>query len=396
MVGATVIVAGSLWLSSCQSDARTATRIPPAPTEKTKANWEKVAIEALSANIRRQVDTDVNYFKRARIYFNQEEYEKALSDINDAIAKKDNVGEYYLLRGQIQRELNRLDPALEDAQRAEALQQDSPELYILLADILQEKKRFRDAQRYLNRSLQMAPYHGTAYYVKGMLQSRMGDSTASISIFDEALNLNPRLLRAYQQNIIIHNRRGNYPRALHYNNLALARFPEDAELHYERALIYNASFKSDSALLSYAKAVALDPGMTRAYYESGTIYLKWKMYSQAARAFEKVKQNQPAFPEINYLIGQSYERLGNLTKAIEYYNLELEVNPSSQPATAGLWRVDRRPVEPFYIPSEPRPAAVVRKGTGRVLDTTRIKINPIQPRRTIQMGSDSTRTIQIK
>ncbi|HEV7349545.1 tetratricopeptide repeat protein [Telluribacter sp.] len=382
------------FLVSCQSDARNATRIPPTPSEKLKSNWQKDAIDALTNNIRRKIDLDNSYFKRARIYFENEQYDLAINDINDAIENKDNVGDYYLLRGQVNRELNNLDAALQDAQRAEALQQVSPELYILMADILQEKKRFREAQNYLNRSLQMAPYDGSAYYVKGMLQSRIGDTTASLGSFKQAIDLNPRLLRAYQQNIIINNRLGNLNNALYYNNLALKRYPKDAILHFERGQFYNALNKSDSALLSYNKAAALDPKLTEAYFQSGSIYLKWKMHDAALKAFEKVKNNQAEYPQINYLIGVTLERMGYDDRASEFYKMELEKSPENQLAYAGVVRLQRREMGQYSTPSAREPAQP--SAPTRILDTNRVQIRTIQPRRSIDMGTDTTRKVIIR
>src|SRR5688572_19433929 len=89
---------------SCQSDARTSTRIPPV-IKKGKAQWQNDALLSLTDLINRGIDSDVNYFKRARIYFEREQYPQALDDINESIYEQDNVSEYFLLRGKINREL---------------------------------------------------------------------------------------------------------------------------------------------------------------------------------------------------------------------------------------------------------------------------------------------------
>jgi tetratricopeptide (TPR) repeat protein len=219
-------------LQSCQSDARNATRIPPT-VKKPKKQWQDDALLSLSDLINSNTDTDLNYFKRARIYFDREQYRQALSDINEAITEKDNVGEYFLLRGKISRELGEIDNALEDAERAEALQQTSPDLYILMADIFQVQNKFREANRYLVQAMKMAPYDGSAYYVKGMLLARQGDSLASLASLNNAIVMNPRLIRAYQQSTTIYRKLLKFDQALTYNNKAITRFPNNAELYFE-------------------------------------------------------------------------------------------------------------------------------------------------------------------
>ncbi len=68
----------------------------------SKKEWQKDALDALTNLIKRKVDLDINYFKRAKLYFEHERYAVALSDIDAAIDIKDNVGEYYLLRAKSQ------------------------------------------------------------------------------------------------------------------------------------------------------------------------------------------------------------------------------------------------------------------------------------------------------
>lgn len=384
---------------ACQSDARTTTRIPPTPSNKVKDTWRQDAVASLSSLIARRIDLDVNYFKRARIYFDQEKYQQAVADVNQAISLKDNVGEYYLLRGKVNRELGETDQALEDARRAEALQQDIPDLYVLLADLMQEKKQYRDSQRYLATALKMAPYEGNAYYIQGMLQSRMADTVAALTSLRHALALNPRLIRTYQQISLLNTRLGNYDVALHYNTQALRRYPNRAILHLERGEIYENKYKLDSAVLSYREATRYDSSLVRAHFLTGSIYLKWKAYAAAIRAFERVLKYQENFPEASFLMGVCFERLGNDDKAVEYYTLEISRNPDDAQSAAGIARIKGRKIrryDPSGLFSTQEDTKVPRLPVPRAIDTSRIKITPIQPRRTLDMGRDTTLKMTIK
>ncbi len=388
-----------LAVSSCQSDARNSTRIPPIPSSKVKKNWQRDALAALSNLIARRIDLDINYYKRARIYFDQEKYPLAEVDVNQAITLKENVGEYYLLRGKVKREMGDIDKALEDAQRAEVLQQDLPELYVLLADLMQEKKQFRDSQRYLATAMQMAPYEGNAYYVKGMLQSKMKDTIAALVSLRHALALNPRMLRTYQQISLLNARLGNQDVALHYNTLALKRYPTNAGLFLERGEIYQNKYKLDSALLYYKQATYRDSSLVRGHFLTGSIYLKWKNYLPAIKSFENVLMYQENFPEASYLMGVCFERLGNDDKAAEYYTLEISRNPEDALAAAGIGRIQSRKIrkyDPAGLFTSQRDPKVVRLLVPRTLDTSRIKITTIEPRRKLDLGRDSTLKMTIK
>jgi len=378
-------------LQSCQSDARNATRIPPM-VKKPKKQWQDDALLSLSDLINSNTDVDLNYFKRARIYFDREQYRQALSDINEAINEKDNVGEYFLLRGKISRELGEIDNALEDAERAEALQQTSPDLYILMADIFQVQNKFREANRYLVQAMKMAPYDGSAYYVKGMLQARLGDSLASLASLNSAIVMNPRLIRAYQQSTTIYRKLLNFDQALVYNNKAISRFPNNAELYFERGEIFKNLSATDTALVFYRKAASINPKYADAYFQIGALELSQRGYYSALLAFQQLYNLKPGHPQINYLIAFCYERLGNDSKAKEYYTYEFEKDPTLQPARSGLWRIKQRENGRMFPSYEDDDMITDYK----TLDSSRVKIDMIKPRGTINMKIDSSRNAKIQ
>lgn len=376
---------------SCQSDARTSTRIPPV-IKKGKEQWQKDAMLSLTELIARGIDTDVNYFKRARIYFEREQYKDALEDINESISEQDNVSEYFLLRGKINRELGNIDNALEDAQRAEALQQSSPELYVLLADILQAKNRFGEAAGYLNQALKMAPYDGSAYYVKGVLQARQGDSLASLSSLNYAMNVNPRLLRAYEQSTMINLKLKNTAEALAVNEKALKRFPEHATLFFGRGEILNALAKPDTALIYYQKAVAIQPEYEEALNQLAAVAMQLRAYPQAIPALKKLLRKKPQSKELNNMLGYAYEKSGELDLAKNYYTTALTIAPGDQDARYGMYRIRKIESEGLYPSYYPEESSQGYK----LLDTARVKINVIQPRGTTNIRVDSSRKAKIE
>ena len=387
-----LLIALSVLNQSCQSDARNATRIPPV-IKKSRAQWQNDAIRSLTDLINRNIDIDLNYYKRARIYFEREQYTLALADINESIYEKNNVSDYFLLRGKINRELGKIDPALEDAQRAEALQQNSPELYILLADILQVKNSFREAAGYLNQAMKMAPYDGSAYYVKGMLQARQGDSLASISSFNYAISVNPRLLRAYEQSGFLLRKLNNLDQALVVNQKAIRRFPKVAGLYFERGEIFLMKSRPDTAFINYKKAVALKPDYEEALYMAATTGIALQEYNQALPALTRLYRMNPDSKEINNMIGLCHEKTGDYERAKVYYTDALALSPGDQDARYGLYRIRQREGAGLYSSYD----TDNENGSGyKLLDTSRVKINRIQPRGTTNIRIDSTRKAKIE
>jgi tetratricopeptide (TPR) repeat protein len=158
--------------------------------------------------------------------------------------------------------------------------------------------------------------------------------------------------------------------------------------------MYQKAYKLDSALESYQNAIELDPSLLEAYMKRGNIYLKWRSYYAALKSFESILRFQTNYPEINYLIGSCLEKLGNKEKALEFYTLETQHDPDNHLAIAGAYRVQSQiqRVSQFNPGIyKTKPAQTVPQTRAPVLDTTRIRINTIQPRSTILMNTDTIR-----
>jgi tetratricopeptide (TPR) repeat protein len=376
---------------SCQSDARNATRIPPL-VNKSRTQWQNDALHSLSDLINRNIDTDVNYFKRAKVYLEKEYYTEALADINEAIDEKDNIGDYFLVRAKIHREMGQTVPALEDAQRAEALQQKGPDLYVLLADIFQENKQFNEAIRYLNQAMRMAPYDAGAYYVRGMLLAHQGDSIASVNNLRTAINLNPRLLRAYVQCSSIYLKLNQTNEAFELNTRAISRFPDNADLYTLQGDLYLTFAKPDTALIYYQKAVSIKPRLTDVIFKMVNINLNQRSYYKALVGLNQIQKLEPQHSQINFLMGFCHEKLGDYPKAREFYATAYAKDPLDTQSRYGLWRVRERVYDSNQIPFEDS------RGTQeyKLLDTTHFKIDILPPRYPTKLNVDSTRKAKIE
>ena len=69
-------------------------------------------------------------------------------------------------------------------------------------------------------------------------------------------------------------RTGDYAAALERYNIVLALQPNDPEVYFNRGLTYKVLGMPDEALADYRKATALDPGLSKAYYDRGNI--RWE------------------------------------------------------------------------------------------------------------------------
>ncbi|PWJ59045.1 tetratricopeptide repeat protein [Dyadobacter jejuensis] len=380
-----------LLFLSCQKDTSSDTRIPPT-IKYSKDAWQQTAITALTDLLQRGINLESNYFKRARIYYDQEDYKLALEDIDKAINENENQSDYYLLRGKVYLEMGSLAKAQADAERAEALQQSSPELYILLADIYQSNLDYRKAIAYLNQAMQMTPYDGSVYYVKGMIQAHQGDSLSSLRSLQEAITLNPRLRRAYEQSSRLYRLLHQPEQALQINALALQRFTDIPELYFERGEIYRSITELDTALIQYQKAIAIAPQYEKALLALAQTAIAHHAYAKAIPALDKLNQIRDRDLKILSLTGYAYEKLGNFVKARELYNDILSTDPVNQDARYGMYRMQQR--ENTYLENTPIVEPAAEAGLQR--DSSRTILKPLQRRGTTILQIDTLKKAKIE
>jgi tetratricopeptide (TPR) repeat protein len=336
------------------------------------------------------------------LYIVLRDFPSALEDINQALDISPSNGLYLLTRARVLRQLKRYDEALAAARRAEVLQQDTPELYVLLGDLTQQKRQYRQAKLYLAKALQMAPYDGEAYFYTGLLDARQGDTLSGIALMQRALELKPRLMLAYVELTTIHTRLHDYEQARQVNNQGLRYFPKESALYYTRGIFYHNQKKLDSALIFYRKAINFDSTNYLADFQAGTIYLKWISLPQAVKCFQKVIRYDPKYPQINFLLGTAYDRIGNLDGSIEQYTLATQADPADWRSRGRLYRAQQRKhyLETYGTlpPATPEIAAETEDEKDipqKALDE-RVQIDILTPHLQLKTKTDTARNFKIK
>ncbi len=104
--------------------------------------------------------------------------------------------------------------------------------------------------------------------------------------------------------------------------------PEDPELKFRIALVYADYFKRlDEAEKFYLEAIRLRGDYSEAYNNLGTVYLRQKRLDEAIEMFRKALENlYYATPELAYYnLGRAHEEKGEEEKAIEFYEMAIEL-----------------------------------------------------------------------
>ena len=390
-------------LFACGQGNRERSKIPPTPFQ-TESIQNTASLEALTDAIRSNPSVAENYYKRAAVLHKMSDLQKALEDINRADRLKQNTGKYLFVKALILRDLKKYSEAFASAQSAEILNIDTPELYTLLGDLSQQRNDLKIAEQYLAKSLQIAPFDGETYFYQGTLAARKGDTTTAILKMNKAIDMKPSFKEGYIKLTEILKNRKLYDSALAVNKSAIQQFPKNAEFFIDRGSVFAKFGRLDSALFYYDIASALDSRRTDALLYSATVYFRWKNYTKALEYYEKVLDINSEIPKINYFIGLTLEQLGQTTKAEEFLKEAVEKDGTDDQAVIALNRVTGQinAALGVYTPPVPVPirknipvAKPVVEEPKKLLDTSRVRINVIVPKKRVNIRTDTSKRLKL-
>lgn len=122
---------------------------------------------------------------------------------------------------------------------------------------------------------------------------------------------------------------------------AIARQPQDPELHYDLGGLLLASGQAAEALSSYQAAIRLAPGHPQVLLQLGNALSALGRYSEATHAFQQALRADPALMAAHYNLGNALRELGQPEAAATAYRAALKLNPRDADSHNNLGNVLR-------------------------------------------------------
>ena len=316
----------------------------PEPSQDKMVDFRKVkydptyTLKEISAAIARDPQNATHYFKRAQYYQEANNNAAALKDIAQAIKQDEEKGEYHFRKAQILRDIGNYPAALTAATQAEDLNFRSTDLDILLGELYLFSKNYEFALQYLNDALEETPENEYIYFYRGLAYAHTTDSVAAIRNFKSAIRRAPDLIEAYNQLIKIYLNRKEDVQALVYLRAGQKQDSTNAYLWYYAGEHYYNSKQLDSAYYSYTNALKYDTLFYLAHHKLALIAFNRYKYAVAAAEMEKAMHFFKKMPQAHMILGESYEKLGALDKALPHYQWVYTREPQNIKAMWGVRR----------------------------------------------------------
>ncbi len=257
------------------------------------------------------------YYKRASLYFELEQYDKALKDINRSLEIEESNADYVYLAGRIDQKLNRPTKAIEHLLLAEGLGLHSHVLYQSLAEEYLKLDKPEEAKKAIERLIDLNQ-NSSNYALAGQISLNLGDTVYAEKYYRESIKQGANVASFAALHDIYHHK-GEFQTAGRYINSALEISPDNvANLRKKGSLLAELD-DLDSAKGIYKNVLSMDSSKAVFYYDLGQTCYKLFEYDTARIMAEKALQADEQYIEARMLLARVFNRTSDYNQAITAY-----------------------------------------------------------------------------
>ncbi len=285
------------------------------------------AIEDYNKVIELNPNDAIAYKDRGLAYHYKKDYNLAIEDYNKAIELNPKFTEAYIIRGTVYDDLEDYDLAIEDYSKAIELNPKYVTVYNNRGLAYYHKKDYDLAIEDYNKAIELNPKYFITYIIRGTVYDDLKDYDLAIEDYSKAIELNPKYFITYNNRGSAYYHKKDYDLAIEDYNKAIELNPRFATAYYNRGFAYSDLEDYYRAIEDYNKAIELNPNDAIAYKDRGLAYYYKKDYDLAIEDCNKAIELNPKYATAYNNRGLIYDDLEDYDRAIEDYNKAIEFNP---------------------------------------------------------------------
>lgn len=191
-----------------------------------------------------------------------------------------------------------------------------------------------DMQRAIAAAGDVAGYHEKLGTV--IMQTETPDLDAAKAAFEKAIELDPRLFKAYYKLAQVHERQGDPQTALVRYTEAIQKGPRFLEGYSELGRLYaDLGFLDQSAQVLQSGLTVAMPGTeeeANLHYLLGSVYQQQRNYDRAIAEFRSALAVVPSMRDGLFALGWTYSLVGNNEEAKRYLQKFVDAAGADTPA----------------------------------------------------------------
>ena len=265
------------------------------------------------------------FSQQSVVYRYLEEYEKALTAIDQGIQLSPNNPNYYNEKWKVLYQLNRYDEALKAINQGIQL---APRAvwYSHRGLIYNEQEKFDLALADFNKAIQLNPNLATVYYNRGLVYEQQEKFDLALTDLSKAIELEPNNILAYNSRGLLYKKQEKFDFALADFNQVSQLNPNNILAYNSRGVLYLIQKQFDLALADFNQAIQLDPNYAEAYKNRGLLYKKQEQWDLALADYNKVLEIESKSPVIYLNRGIIYSNQQQWDLALADFNQAINLN----------------------------------------------------------------------
>jgi tetratricopeptide (TPR) repeat protein len=278
------------------------------------------------------------YFRRAELLSHNDQHELAAADYSRSweLRPEETTGARYASTLTIVGQVGKAIRLLEDCRKKFPANSSFPAMQ---AELYSQSNRMQDAIGVYENILQTDSLNYDAWYEKGLLLEKKGDTTKAILALKKAYTLEPINTYALE---LAHLYAENRDAASLPLCDAILRKDSARELldpFFIKGIFFSNTAQYKKAIVQFDSCIGRDWKFADAYLEKGIALFKQKEYPEAMQSFQMTVKVSETYADGYFWIGRCYEAIGNKETAIAYYRQALALDKDFTEAAAGIKRL---------------------------------------------------------
>ena len=331
-----VLACAALLVSACGDDeGRTDDSTAVAKTAESPA---EARLRELNEALDNQPGDADLLRERGELYLDNEVYDLAIADLQASLRADSARWETWHRLADAQLDGARSRDALNTMIFAGSRFRDRVGTLLKLAEFQYILQRYDDALATLDRAAQLDANEAEVFFMIGQVLREQADTARAINAYQRATELDAELLDAWLALGLLHEGLGNAI-AERYFTTATNVARERAQPYRMRADYYVRQGRLAEALAGYDEAIARDPRLAEAFFNSALVLLDLDSVGRAREQLDRALAVRPMYPEALYFRGQALELQGDLDGARASYQQARNLAPSYDEPAAALGRL---------------------------------------------------------
>lgn len=264
--------------------------------------------------------TDVDY-QLAVLRYRTGNFSEAEAILKGLVGKGNETSKYFNLLGWCLAKRGEIQEAVKAFDRAIDLDPQKVSNYVDLAAALMDAGLLPPSLEAANKAVETDSRSYAAYRIRGLIQMRQHDYTAAVDSYTRAAELNnassgPLLDLAEAQAAA-----GQLQKAYSILEATIKKYPREAQVYYQYAVIKLHDRSSDAAA-NRSRAAALlqmtltlDDSIAGAHYELGNIWLEQGQPAKALTELQRATSLNPSDDKTHYALWLVLRKLGQTQQA---------------------------------------------------------------------------------